>query len=103
MIKTTAIIFVACLFAACSSTTVILLPDLDGSVGTASVKTEEASKTIDAAYTYTTVSSLTSDPSRVKKIEEKTLALSENQTRLELAMAKLEARRAKLEKIKSQL
>ena len=73
MLKYFAILLSGLFFTACSSTTVILLPDADGSIGSAVVKTPGQSRTIDGAYAYATVSDTSSGPSQVRKIEENKL------------------------------
>jgi len=49
-------------------TTVLLLPEDDGSVGIVEVKSEEASKIINTANSYTVVDSFSSSPAPVKEM-----------------------------------
>lgn len=74
MFKYAFILFAGLWFTACSSTTVILLPDSDGSTGKAVVKTLGKSRTIDAAYASTTVEHVFSGPSKARTLEEKMLS-----------------------------
>ena len=49
-----------------SRTTVVLLPDEDGNVGAVSVTTPEGSRTVDQAYSFTTVQGTGSRPSELQ-------------------------------------
>ena len=51
-----------------SKTTVILLPDEDGTVGSVSVKTQAGTQTLDKAYHYVTAKGMSSQPSQMQEI-----------------------------------
>ena len=53
-----------------SGTTVILLPDEDGTVGAVSVKTQAGAKTLDLAYRYVTAEAMSAPPSKVREMGE---------------------------------